>query len=351
LYTAAVAINTVLDMWLVTVMGVGWQRDAASDPNALVRNPSVQHAIFSQLIFYLWPCTLLLPFMLEPVVLNIAPYFLAKWLVRARPNCSKLEAEECLMPPPFDLNRYGDNLINIMMVCLFFLLTAVALWWIFFMLTVSLLFIYTWDCYRFKRGTMRTHFSTADIDIMAQYVMAVPCALLASSFSFKLMGGQSLVASWGPDDFLEQPDVWGKVASAFVVHMVVHYLILSCLVPGWIVETERSEAPDGLEARDMVPYTETAMSICCNWFNANPVHCIRSHFLYEHNPAHIFYQPGREYLHKRNTRPEDQDALIIYEAEDFDAEVSMFEDLKAGATKGISDAAKSLHRSVSSRSP
>lgn len=342
LYTAAVAINTVLDMWLVTVMGVGWQRDAASDPDALVRNPSLQHAIFSQLIFYLWPCTLLLPFLLEPVVLNVAPYFLAKWLVRARPNCSKLEAEECLLPPPFDLNRYGDNLINIMMVCLFFLLTAVTLWWIFFMLTISLLVIYTWDCYRFKRGTLRTHFATADIEIMAQYVMAVPCALLASGFAFKLMGGQSMVASWGPDDFLEQPEVWTKVTVAFCVHMVVHWLLLALMVPACVVEMGRSEAAEGFEARDVIPYEHTASLICCNWFNANPVHCIRSHYLYEHQPAHIFYQPGREYLHKKNERPEDQDALIIYESDTFDPEVDMFEDLKAGASIGLNAATTNL---------
>jgi hypothetical protein len=279
---------------------------------------------------------------LEPVVLNIAPYFLAKWLVRSRPNCSKLEAEDCLVPPPFDLNRYGDNLINIMMVCLFFLLTAVTLWWIFLMLTISLLYIYWWDCYRFKRGTMRTHFATADIEVMAQYVMAVPCALLAGGFAFKLMGGQSMVASWGPEEFIEQPEVWGKVGLAFIVHLAVHCLILALLVPQWVIEWDRDIQDENGQVRDLTPYEDTAMHICCNWFNANPVHCIRSHYLYQHSPSHVFYQPGREYLHKKNDRPEDRDALIIYEAEDFDTEVNFFEDLKAGATKGLHEARTNL---------
>lgn len=324
LYTFAVTVNTVLDMWLVTIMATGWQRDVANDPGALVRNPSLQHAVFTQLIFYLWPGTLLLPFMLEPLVLNVCPYFLAKWLVRSRPGCSKQKAEDCLAPPPFDLNRYGDNLINVTMVCLFYFLTASSLWWIFLMLSISLLVIYAWDCCRFKRGTCRTHFATQDQDVLSQYLMAVPCAVLAGGLAFKLSGGQGMVKSWDPDGFLEEhPEVWLNVGGAFLGHLLVHVLLLRYVVPRCVAAAAPMEDP-----REEIPYEVTAAKICCNWFNSNPVHCIRSFYLHEHRPPHVLYQPGREHLHKRNPREQDRDALIIYEAQEFEAEIPFLEEIK-----------------------
>merc|ERR1719159_855768 len=98
LYTAAVFINTVIDMWLVVYMAHGFQQGSGGDPEAVVRNPSMQHALFIQLIGYLYPGTLLLPFLLEPIVINIAPYFLGLWLVRSR-RVSRYDAEQCLVCP------------------------------------------------------------------------------------------------------------------------------------------------------------------------------------------------------------------------------------------------------------
>mmetsp|Transcript_3831 Transcript_3831/g.10181 ORF Transcript_3831/g.10181 Transcript_3831/m.10181 type:complete len:1031 (-) Transcript_3831:48-3140(-) len=331
LYTFAVLVNTVLDMWLVTIMATGWQRDVASDPDALVRNPSLQHAVFTQLIFYLWPGTLLLPFVLEPLVLNVCPYFLAKWLVRSRQGCSKQQAEDCLALPPFDLNRYGDNLINVAMVCLFCFLTASTLWWIFLMLSSSLLVIYAWDCYRFKRGTCRTHFATQDMDILSQYFMAVPCAILAGGFAFKVSGGQGMVRSWDPDGFLEEhPEVWLSVGAAFLGHLLVHVLLLMYAVPWCVVAAAPEEDP-----RDEIPYEVSAAKICCNWFNSNPVHCIRSFYLYQHSPPHLLYLPGREHVHKKNLREEDRDALIIYETQGFQAEENLFAEIRRTSSDSL----------------
>jgi len=346
LYTGAVFLNTILDIWLVSIMAFGWQRDAAADPDAVVRNPSLQHAIFDQLIIYLWPCTLLLPFLLEPIVLNVAPYFLAKWLVRSRPACSKMDAEECLVSPPFDLNRYGDNLINVFMVVMFFLLTGVSIWWIFFVLTISLWAVYVWDCYRFKRGTLRTHFATQDIDILANYLMAFPCAILASGFVFKINGGQGMVEKWKPDDFLTgHATLWIEVGLAFLAHLALHFLVLALLVPRCLpTPVEDADSAEG--PRDLIPYESTAEKFCCNWFNANPVHCMRSRFIYQHDPPHVFYQPGREHLHKKNSKPEDEDALIIYEASGFVAEEGIMEDMGNALHRGTTQAIRDSRRAI-----
>jgi len=349
MYTFAVLTNTVLDLWLISIMARGWMADMALDPEALVRVPSMQHAMFAQLALYLWPGCLLIPFVLEPLVLNVCPYFVAKWLVRSRPSCSKLEAEECLAPPPFDLNRYGDNLINITMVCCFLFLTALKLWWTFLVLTASLLFIYAWDCYRFKRGTSRTHFATNTIDVWSHYVMAIPCALLAGGFVFKVAGGQGMVREWDRQSFLEEhPEIWMHVGAGMLGHLVVHCMVLFFVVPRWVTRSCRHERD-----KDKVPYEQTAARTCCNWFNANPVHCIRSRYLYQHEPSHVFYQPGREYLHRRNARPEDSDALIIYESLAFQKEAGVWEDVRTWSRQRLtkrSDSRESTPRQPGSTS-
>jgi len=175
-----------------------------------------------------------------------------------------MEAEECLAPPPFDLNRYGDNLINVIMVCCFNFLTAMNMWWIFLVLSVSLLFIYGWDCYRFKRATARTHFATQDIDLLANYIMAIPCAILAGAFFFKLSGGQRLVQEWERDAFFsENPEIWLRVGVAFASHLALHWAILAFLVP-WFLTWRRPIPCTAQGSRDEIPYEHTAAKICCN---------------------------------------------------------------------------------------
>lgn len=247
-------------------------------------------------------------------------------------------------PPPFDLNRYGDVLINVMMVCLIFFLTGVTIWWIFLMLSISLLFIYGWDCYRFKRATMRTHFESDEVDVLAQYVMIIPCAILAGGFAFKLEGGQAMVKSWDRDSFLEEnPELWKRVCLAIGAHLMLHTLILALLVPRFVRKDETVEQKMA-DAR----YEDCAQEVCCNYLNSNPVHCLRSFFIYENRPPHVFYQPGREYLHKRNDRPEDEDALIIYEAQGFAQESGFWDDLTMSAREAYCSARESGTASLSS---
>merc|ERR1719253_15336 len=142
--------------------------------------------------------------------------------------------------------------------------------------------------------------------------------------------------------------------------MVFHSLILALLVPRCVPSSSGGDGQssevgtdDGQEsARDLIPYQTVAERFCCNWFNANPVHCIRSRYLYEHSPSHVFYQPGREYLHMKNDRPQDKEALIIYEAEEFEKEADLMQDMKSASREAYETAYRDAQEVLSRvRSP
>jgi hypothetical protein len=201
LYTFAVFVNIVVDLALLLILAHGYIQDQASglDATATIRNPSFQHALFIQLVGYLYPGTLLAPYLFEPIPMNIAPYYLGKWMVRSALHVTRYEAEQCLVCPPFDLLRYGDITINVMLVIMCFFLTAQALWWVFMWLFISLAVIYAWDHYRFLRQTQRTQFASDKMKYAAstsQLSLVLFWPLLLSS------SGMAAMRSWSHSTFI-----------------------------------------------------------------------------------------------------------------------------------------------------
>lgn len=337
LYTFAVFVNIVVDLALLLILAHGYIQDQASglDATATIRNPSFQHALFIQLVGYLYPGTLLAPYLFEPIPMNIAPYYLGKWMVRSALHVTRYEAEQCLVCPPFDLLRYGDITINVMLVIMCFFLTAQALWWVFMWLFISLAVIYAWDHYRFLRQTQRTQFASDKMEVCSQYITAFPCALLAAAFVFKWYGGDEIMESfdihikkdWRTEWKDINHNVWSVAIGAFLVHIVFHFFILAFIVPLFIPAQSPRDAP----------YRDCAANKACNWWNANPVHCLRSKFIHQHDPPHIYHVYGKEYLHMKNDK-----LHMFYECKTFKEETTFLEGLKS-AESWIRERAQRRH--------
>jgi len=311
LYTFAVTLNTIFDLALVLLMAHGWQQDSGLDEEALIRNPSMQHALFVQLVGYIYPGTILIPFVIEPLVTVTIPFYLFMWLIRSRKEVDRVHAEQLMVCPPFDLNRYGDIIINMALCSLIFFLTSVNIWWLFVQLTSASLIIYVWDHYKYIRESQRTMFASKDMDICGQYLMVMPCSILAGAFAFKFQGGQAMVRGWDRHEFFTMRMEWLIVIGAIIVHAILHLLILRFVVPKLVRESE-AEAD---------PYEEVAKNICCNWFNSNPVQCLRSSYHFVHDPPHVFDVPGKGHLHMAN-----HEIHAYYEAPEFEEEHSLFQE-------------------------
>eukprot|EP00746_Dinoflagellata_sp_MGD_P022735 gnl/MRDRNA2_/MRDRNA2_153227_c0_seq1.p1 gnl/MRDRNA2_/MRDRNA2_153227_c0~~gnl/MRDRNA2_/MRDRNA2_153227_c0_seq1.p1 ORF type:complete len:298 (-),score=30.29 gnl/MRDRNA2_/MRDRNA2_153227_c0_seq1:58-924(-) len=264
------------------------------DPEQLLTaSQAYRHSLYVQLLGYLYPGTLFIPFLVEPVVMLVFPYYIGKWLVRSRPDIfRKLQrAEDCMSCPYFDLSRYGDILMNVALCSLMLYLAPVDVWRTFFYLTLSLLYIYAWDHYRFLRCTQGGVYADNSMDATAHYLCAVPCALIAGSLAVRVEKHYMWLSRFG--------NPW-KIASAVaIVHLILHFCILAKIVPNmhviWARKKKHAKANP-----DATTYKAAASHVACSWFNANPVHCLRSKYLYDHEPPCTYFVRGSEHLIQTN---------------------------------------------------
>lgn len=317
-YTAAVFINTIIDLFVVMLLAQGYSMDqaihntnndgsSAMSTRAISESPGMQKAVYDQYWAYIFPSCLLIPFLLEPIAAEFI-YKLKVKIVGSHPEVTAQEAELQLQCPPFDLARYGDILVNLMLCVGVMAFTYRDLHMLFGCLFISLGWLYVLDSFRFLRITTKGSFVSSKLDVTAQWLCSVPCGILAGCLAFRLCGGSSSDAQHVldlmkdlPKELREGVDLTATtfqrdqivvmIFLAFFAHIFVHGFILKRLVPRWSeVESDHQE----------IRYVEEAKRNPCNWFNANPVYCLRSKYIYQHSPPCNLFAPGKEFLLKAN---------------------------------------------------
>jgi hypothetical protein len=195
--------------------------------------------------------------------------------------------------------------MNVMLCILMLYLAPVDLWWTFLYLTLSLLYIYILDHYRFLRCTQGGVYADNSMDSTAQYLCAVPCALLAGCTVHRLLQHHKLISIQNMIAMVIMPAV------VTLLHAILHIGVLSRIVP--MVQSvserhrKRSLADETRKRRlaqqysnRIVTYKESSAHHACSWFNANPVHCLRSKHIYNHDPPCVYFVRGQQHLIKYN---------------------------------------------------
>jgi len=249
----------------------------------------------------------------------VIPYQLMCLIVRTNPAILGSAAEAYLASTPMDLSRYADVLLNLMLAVLMFFFPGGYIVYVFAGLIVSHCVIYAYDHYRMLRSIPACDFSTMEVEWWAQWLLSIPCGLLLACAVFKANCQEGAEHCW------EDTPVIHWCALLFIGHIIVHTLVLRFLVPLFGVETTV-----GVEH-----YKECAKEFPCSWFSANPVHCLRSKYLMEHQPACDFHMMGKGHLLRQNF-----DMHLYYFAKP-----PKREDFETAAM--IKEAAKKMGRSLS----
>lgn len=204
-----------------------------------------------------------------------------------------------------DLGRYGDCMINV-------IIASMILWFpsgfnltMFTFLLCSHCYIYLYDHYRVLRSVASVYIATYNVDFWAQWIFSIPCAIIAGALTFKL-NCEPYLEPYSPPfpemrpGFHGEPwgthcdagwNVWIKVGIAFCGHIGIHTL---CLL--FIVEFCGKVDP---QAKDHV-YKDTAERIPCSWFSGNMIHCLRSKYVYQHDPPQDMCVMGKEHAMRLN---------------------------------------------------
>jgi len=209
-------------------------------------------------------------------------------IVRTHPAIIGATADAYLASTPMDLSRYADVLLNIMLAALIFFFPGGYVLYMFAGLLVSHLFIYAYDHYRVLRCIPDCDFATFDVEWCAQWLLSIPCGMLLSCAVFKAHCEET-VQCWNNQDQLVE-----RCLVLFFMHIVVHTLILVYVVPVFSGKSTAEEAKHGEK------YRTCALHLPSSFFSANPVHCLRSQYIYEHSPPFRYYIPGKDYLLEKN---------------------------------------------------
>merc|ERR1719223_1807725 len=113
-----------------------------------------------------------------------------------------------------------------------------------------------------------------------------------------------------------------KCVAAFVLHVFVHITILTVVVPlfggHYFSDKEPSKSS----------YSECARRLAHSYFSVNPVHCLRSEYIYEHNPPFVFSRKGKEHLMPQNPEIGAYFTDTSATCEDFSSTVEAIQNLK-----------------------
>jgi len=199
-----------------------------------------------------------------------------------------------------DLSRYADVLLNVILAVLIFFFPGGFTLQMFAALAVSHVAIYGFDHYRILRSIPQCEFASMNVDWWAQWLLTVPCGIIIAAAVYK----------WAVDT---NHHTWGYgivylTSAAFLGHIVVHTALLLWFVP---LFGRRDKEPSKKS------YKECSKRLAQSWFTANPVHCLRSSFIYKHDPPCDFCMAGKEHLLRVNEAIGQYFDDTAMEAEDF----------------------------------
>lgn len=300
LYTIACLFNVLLDFvttyymsrQITNALGFrtvdGRSLDKVSSFTEAFETYAMQRMLAENLYGYAWPSTFLVPFLLEPFVTIFVPLLLSQWIVRSHPEITASNAEEWLSAPQMEMGRYADILLNMLLAILIFYFPGGYTHSLFLGLVFAHLWIYFFDHCRVLRSVQRCDFASMNIDWWSQAMLAPCCAVMLSCLVFK-------ANCQGYGFCLQGPSLVLVCSGAFLWHFVLHLVVLVHFVPRWGLKDDGHAVKKPTDT-----YKEVNRDEPCSWFTSNPVHCLRSKFIYKHERPCVFCSIGKEDLLEEN---------------------------------------------------
>jgi hypothetical protein len=247
---------------------------------------AMQRSLAENTYAYAFPSTFLIPFLLEPIITVLVPYQLGKLIIRTHREIYGTCSEAYIAAFDFDMGRYADILLNVFLGILIFYFPGGYTWSLFYGMFISHIVIYAFDHWRVLNVIPSVKIVSKEVDWWAQVALAACCALILSCLVFK-MNCESYAGYC-----LQTYGLLSSCTVAGLVHFIFHVLLLVKVVPLFQGSYE-DKNPDH-------DYAYIAKKEAKNWFTVNPVHCLRSRYVYKHEPPCTFASVGKEHLLQAN---------------------------------------------------
>mmetsp|Transcript_1945 Transcript_1945/g.3426 ORF Transcript_1945/g.3426 Transcript_1945/m.3426 type:complete len:1037 (+) Transcript_1945:76-3186(+) len=295
-YLLACIANVALDMVITGVLGYeemvgigihtadGKLLESLTSFQAIIESYPMQKTLGNMLFAYCFTGTFLLPFLLEPIGTIFLPEMVYKRLLRSHPECRNREAELSMQFfTSMDLGRYSDLLLNMCLSVMILFLPGGYVLPMFLSMGLSHVYIYVYDHWRVLRAVPDFCFSRNVVDQFGTDWMALPAALTLGCAVFK---GYHIY--W--------PDLHGwrllcVMLWAFGFSLVFHLFLLRRIYKMKLTHE-----------RSAMTYAECAKHEPKTWFSANPIHCLRSKYIWGYMQPQVFFMPGKAHLQRANPK-------------------------------------------------
>jgi len=304
-YNAALILNLAMDITLQTflsyqqMVGVGAHVSdgrllgSLTSFQEIFESYPIQKSVGKLLYVYCWPCTFLVPFMAEPFVAWLLPYFTAQTLVGANKKIRGENAVKAFELGEMEQGRYADIIFNVILVVCIPFISPAYMAWTFGAMIVSHIYIYLFDQVKTLRYVVKFNFSGPDVHWLGMQLWAIPCSILAGALVFKANQMSADPHKLG-SGFLRGEQLWYSIAAAFALHFIVHQSVLEFVVKPF-------SSDSGVVDDKTVTYEGAAKLNPATHFSTNPVHCLRSKYILKQSPPQVMYSPGKEHLMKLNS--------------------------------------------------
>jgi len=255
----------------------------------------MQKAVGTRLFEYCFPSTFFIPFLMEPIFGILLPYQICKLLLRTHPECKGREAELSLQIfAPMDMARYGDLLLDFLLCVLIVFFPPGTFLKMMLALVVCHSGVYVYDQYRILRSVPAFDYGSDIIDRLVQILMGLPTAFLAGGVVYKCAGLPEL----GLPIWLEGGYLLIAMIIAFGLTLIIHVFLIKIVVPMFDKSFQKRADHQVSETK----YSKSAASMASTWFSENAVHCLRSKYVYKHDPPCLFNTAGKQHLIKKNEK-------------------------------------------------
>eukprot|EP00928_Gymnodinium_smaydae_P034207 TRINITY_DN242_c2_g1_i1.p1 TRINITY_DN242_c2_g1~~TRINITY_DN242_c2_g1_i1.p1 ORF type:complete len:939 (+),score=81.86 TRINITY_DN242_c2_g1_i1:222-2819(+) len=272
LYLCALFVNLVIDMCLTAAQGYFYAAGqpgadvtfaTLTDPAEVLYQYVLQKFIGIKLYQYAYPATFLIPFLMEPAIVVLIPWYLISILVRAKKSVSLYSAEKALCIQPYDQGRYADIMFNVMCVAFGFGLTPGLIDHLTSGLIISGLWIYFMDHFRVLYYAKPFNYSSPCTHQRVLVIWSLPCCVLLCCLIIRVNASYL-----GTDRFLTMSQLSGACIFACLCHHCLHTLIIQKIIP-LIITPPESEMAE-------VHYADVAKHFKGQtYFDLNPVHVLR----------------------------------------------------------------------------
>lgn len=246
----------------------------------IVESYPMQRAFGQSLYAYAVPSTFILPFVLEGVFGIAAISVFASAIVKSRPEIRGRKAEKAMWYfLEMNMCRYGDLIFNVLLGTLVFFVAGGFTHWMFLLMAVGHIYIYLFDSWRIIRCTPSFCYSTQVIDVASQALMSLPCGIILGGTVFRFY-----------EIYYPSEPFFSVLTVAIVLgllHVSIHIYVVVYKLPN--IAKGKTISSDG-------QYSQVAATRPENFFTSNPVHCLRSRYIYKHEIPCSYYMRGKDYL-------------------------------------------------------